>query len=58
MRISSCLTLLILLILSTTKIIHLPPLSSDELVYVRLNQITNLDTSLSPFGSLSQIYKK
>jgi hypothetical protein len=58
MRVSSCLVLLFLLALSTPKIIHLPPLSGDEQVYARLDQITYLDTSFSPFGSLSQIYKK
>lgn len=58
MRISFCLLHIILFALYSAKIIHLPPLSSDEQTYVRLNQITYLDSTLAPFGYLSQIYKK
>jgi hypothetical protein len=58
MKISFCLLLLFLFAISSTKIIHLPPLSSDEQIYARIDQITYLDSSLAPFGYLSQIYKK
>jgi hypothetical protein len=47
-----------LIALSACNIIQVPPISSDEIIALRLDQATHIDAVFSPFGNLSKVYRK
>lgn len=47
-----------ILAISNSKIIQVPPISSDEAIALRLDQSARIDAVFSPFGKLSRVYRK
>lgn len=46
------------LVVGECNIVRVPPISSDESLALRLDQITRIDAVFAPFGNLTHIYKK
>jgi hypothetical protein len=57
-RLRILLCFLALLLIATSKIVQVPPVSSDEQISLRLSQLIEVDSSFQRFGNLSKIYKK
>jgi hypothetical protein len=59
MKISGFTALLLLLVVSVTpRIIHVPSISIEESVSLRLDQLLSVETPFKLFGNLNKIYKK
>jgi hypothetical protein len=50
--------LLLIFAIATAKTIHIPPLTIDGPLYLRLGDLQQMDASFQPFGALSKIFKK
>lgn len=49
---------LLIFAIATAKTVHIPPLTIEGPLYLRLGDLQQMDASFQPFGTLSKIYKK
>jgi hypothetical protein len=57
-EIGVCLLVAVFSSLALGKVIQVPPISSDDSIALRLDQIARIDSSFAPFGNLTRVYRK